>query len=42
MGVEAILGINGEAWKQKLKSLGLVFCVGMKYHPEMRLGLVLE
>lgn len=29
MGGEGILGMNGEEQKQKLKSLGLVFCVGM-------------
>lgn len=42
MEVEGILGINGRAWKQKLMILGLVFCVGMKYQSELRLGLVLE
>lgn len=34
MGIEAILGFNGEVWMQKPKSLRVVLCVGMKYQSE--------
>lgn len=37
-----VLGVDGEEQKQKLHSLGLVFCVGMRHHRlAMRLGLFL-
>lgn len=39
MGVESILGMDGEEWKQKRKSLGLVSCVGLRHNSEVRLGL---